>query len=131
MVFMPDNDIDTILSEAFRRLNEISRRLRTAEERLELVETNISSNKDALIKSQSDFSSAVEKLGASLKNFDERALRMENEIARINKVLEKTAKSIEVDELRGTISLLSPMQSKFTTEQDVKRIISETKGKEK
>ena len=128
---MPDNDIDTILSEAFRRLNEISRRLRTAEERLELVETNISSNKDALIKSQSDFSSAVEKLGASLKNFDERALRMENEIARINKVLEKTAKSIEVDELRGTISLLSPMQSKFTTEQDVKRIISETKGKEK
>ena len=128
---MPDNDIDTILSEAFRRLNEISRRLRTAEERLELVETNVSSNKDALIKSQADFSSAVERLGAGMKNFDERVLRVENEIVRINKVLEKTAKSIEVDELRGTISLLSPLQSKILTEQDVRRIISDSKEKSK
>ena len=128
---MPDNDIDTILSEAFRRLNEISRRLRTSEERLELVETNVSSNKDALIKSQADFSSSVERLGASMKNFDERVLRVENEIVRINKVLEKTAKSIEVDELRGTISLLSPLQSKILTEQDVRRIISDSKEKSK
>jgi|SRR3989344_2941190 len=128
---MPDSDLDTVISEAFRRLNETSRRMRTAEERLELLETNTSSNKDALIKNQLDFFASIEKLNSRLKDFDERLIRIENEIARISKSLEKTAKSIDVEELRGTISLLSPLQSKFTTEQDVRRIISEIKGKEK
>ncbi len=126
---MPDSDIDTILSEAFRRLNEISRRLRTVEERLELAETNISSNKDAVIKIQSDSLAAIEKISLRIKNFEDKLVGIENEILRLSKAIEKTAKSVELEELRGTISLLNPLQSKFTTEEDVRRLIGEEKDK--
>lgn len=125
MIFIADTDLDTVLSEAFRRINEISRRLRTAEERLELIETNISATKDMMVKNHSETSSHIERFSNELKNLEERLLRTENENARLNKAFEKTAKSIEVEELRGTISLLNPLQTKFTTEEDVKKIVRE------
>ena len=126
---MPDTDFESIVGEAFRRLNEISRRLRTVEERLELVETNVSSNKDSVIKIQNDTAGNFEKLREQIKNLEDRLIKIENDNARISKALEKTAKSVELDELRGTISLLNPLQSKFVTEEDVKRIIRDDKEK--
>ncbi len=128
---MPDADLQTIINEAFRRLNEAGRRLRTLEERFALIETNISNDKDVIIKNQTETSASVSKIFEQLDDLSERIRSVENEIVRINKVLEKTARKTEVEELRGTISLFSPFSSKFVTEGDVKKIMEKTASSKK
>ena len=127
---MPDNDLQTIINETFRRLNEASRRLRTLEERFSLIETNLSNESDAIIRNRSESISSLEKISLQVKNLDERLLVIENEISRIGKILEKTAKRTELEEVRGMVSLLNPMSSKFVTEGEVRRIISSGSKKE-
>ncbi len=127
---MPDSDLQTIINETFRRLNETSRRLRTLEERFSLIETNLSNERDAIIRNRSESISSLEKISAQIKNLDERLLVIENEISRISKILEKTAKRTELEEVRGMVSLLNPLSSKFVTEGEVRRIISSGKKEE-
>ncbi|HLE07561.1 MAG TPA: hypothetical protein VI933_02955 [archaeon] len=128
---MPDADLQTIINEAFRRLNEAGRRLRTLEERFALIETNISNDKDVIIKNQTETNASVSKIFEQLDDLGERIRSVENEMVRINKVLEKTARKTEVEELRGTISLFSPFSSKFVTEGDVKKIMEKAASGEK
>ena len=51
--------------------------------------------------------------------------RIDAELQRMNKALEKTAKKAELKELESMISIYSPMKSNFATREEVTRLIKE------
>jgi len=113
---MPEAEIQTILNEAFRRLNENTRRLRALEERSDLTANRISSLQDTLIKNTEQDRIRAEKQAKALREIEERLVKVENDIVRLSKMIEKTAKESEVAQLRELIELYKPFKAKKRSE---------------
>lgn len=109
---MPEAEIQNILNEAFRRLNENTRRLRALEERVELTANRISSLQQTIIKNSEADKARAEKFTEQLRALDERLTKAENDLARLAKLMEKTAKESEIVQLRELIELYSPFKKR-------------------
>ncbi|MEM5814192.1 MAG: hypothetical protein QXD77_00020 [Candidatus Aenigmatarchaeota archaeon] len=109
---MAEADIQAILNEAFRRLNENTSRLRALEERYDLIENRITSLQDTLIKNTEADHARSDKEAAQMAGLEERLVKMENDLARLSKLMEKTAKESEIAQLRELVELYSPFKKK-------------------
>lgn len=109
---MAEADIQAILNEAFRRLNENTSRLRALEERYDLIENRITTLQDSLIKNTEADRSRSDKTGVQLTALEERLVKIENDLARLSKLMEKTAKESEIAQLRELVGLYSPFKKK-------------------
>jgi len=109
---MAEADIQGILNEAFRRLNENTSRLRALEERYDLIENRITTLQDSLIKNTEADRSRSDKAGVQLTTLEERLVKIENDLARLSKLMEKTAKESEIAQLRELVELYSPFKKK-------------------
>ncbi len=109
---MAEADIQAILNEAFRRLNENTSRLRALEERYDLIENRITTLQDSLIKNTEADRSRSDKTGVQLTALEERLVKIENDLARLSKLMEKTAKESEIAQLRELVELYSPFKRK-------------------
>jgi archaellum component FlaC len=109
---MAEAETQGILNEAFRRLNENTGRLRALEERYDLVENRITSLQDSLIKNTADDRLRADKAAVQLAAIEERLVKMENDLARLAKLMEKTAKESEIAQLRELVGLYSPFKKK-------------------
>jgi len=109
---MADADIQGILNEAFRRLNENTSRLRALEERYDLVENRITSIQESLLKNTDNDRLASGKEAGQLASLEERLVKMENDVTRLAKLTEKSAKESEIAQLRELVNLYSPFKKK-------------------
>jgi len=107
---MPEGDIQTVLSEAFRRVNELSRRLRVLEERYDMSETKSTNLQDAIIRLSAANKAKTEEMSERTRNIEDRLLSIGNEIAKLNKLVEKCAKQSEVAELHSLVELYAPFK---------------------
>ncbi len=107
---MAEIDIQALLNEAFRRLNESSRRLRELEERYALAENRLNAMQGSIVKNVENDRERAEKLLAQIKSIEDRMVALENEVARLSKLAEKSAKKIDVDALRELVELYSPFR---------------------
>ncbi len=131
MVFMPTpKDLQTMLDEIVRRLNEHGRRLRTLEERDRAIETKIGSAEDTILRNAEGMRLKSEENTGALKGIDERMMKAENEISKLARDMGRTAKKNEMLELENILSLYNPLKSSFVTKEDVERMMKE-KGEEK
>jgi len=105
---MAEADIQAILAEAFRRLNENSRRLREIEERYGLIETRFNTLQANMVDSTEKDRFRNEKNSTQLKSIEDKLTFIENELARVSKLTEKSAKKSDVEALRELISLYNP-----------------------
>ena len=122
---MVERDVQAILNELVRRANESSRRLRALEERDSLIETRVSTIQDEILKMIEDKRLINEKINEKLTEIETNILRIDNELIRMNKVIDKMAKRTELKELENMIAIFNPMKTNFVTKEDVKRIIRE------
>ena len=110
---MADTDIQGILNEAFRRLNENTSRLRALEERNDLVENRITSLQDGLLRNTDSDRTRADNTVAQLVSLEERLVKVENDVARLSKLVEKSAKESEMAQLRELVDLYSPFKKKL------------------
>ena len=120
-------DIPSILNELVRRANETTRRLRALEERSSIVENRMSSIQDTLLRINEENKNNNLKLNDQLKGFQTELIRIDNELLKANKNLDRTAKRSELKELENIMSFFNPLKSNFVTKDEVIRMIGERK----
>lgn len=118
-------DIDIILSELVRKVNESGRRMRILEERSASIENRLNSLEEAILRNAENSRGSLEKIENHFKGLDASMLKAENDLGRITKEMEKTAKRIELKELENLISLYNPIKSRFVTKEEVLRMLKE------
>ncbi len=118
-------EIDVVLSEIVRRLNEQSRRIRTLESRNSVSESRTSTAEDTILKMTDEMREKFKTLSDNIKAFETLLLKLEHEIGRVNKNIEKTAKKSELRELENIISLYNPIKSKFITKEEMESKLKE------
>lgn len=111
-IAMPEADVQTVLAEAFRRINELSRRLRSIEERYEMGESRASSLQDSIIKNSEIDKERAEEMTARIGVIEDKLLAIGNELSRLSKLTEKGAKHSDIEELRSLIELYAPFKQK-------------------
>jgi len=118
-------EIDVVLSEIVRRLNEQSRRIRTLESRNSVSESRTGTVEDTILKMTDEMREKFKTLSDGIKEFETQMIKLEHDINRINKNLEKTAKKNDLRELENIISLYNPIKSKFITKEELEEKLKE------
>ena len=67
----------------------------------------------------------TDEITKKIKDYDTMFLKIENDINKINKNLEKVAKRREVKELENLLSLYNPLKSTFVTKSDIEKMLEE------
>jgi len=109
---MAEVDVQSVLNEAYRRLNEDTRRLRTLEERTDLMEGRINGIENNLLRMEEEFRKRFDNVGSSVKALEEGMMKTDNEITKLSKLMEKTARKSEVDEIKNLMDLYNPFKKK-------------------
>jgi len=128
MIFMPTpKDLQTMLDEIVRRLNEHGRRVRVLEERNRAIESKLGSAEDMILRNAENARLKTEEVLTALREMDARVMKIENDVSKIARDMGKTVKKNEVLELENILSLYNPMRSSFVTKDDVERMMREKK----
>lgn len=120
-------DLQTVIDEIVRRLNEHGRRLRVLEERNRAIETKIGSAEDIILRNAESARLKTEEVANTLKEMDARVMKVENDLSKIARDMGKTVKKAEVLELENLLSLYNPLRSAFMTRDEVERLMKEKK----
>jgi ABC-type transporter Mla subunit MlaD len=130
MTFEKEEDVKSSLREMINRINEDRRRIRLVEQSVERTENSISSLEHAVITQMSDLKIALERAANKMSDVSNRLGILESDIARLNKLLGKTATKIELKQLENFIDLVNPITSKFVTKDELERAFEDrTKNK--
>ncbi len=116
-------DIEVIMAELVRRMNEHGRRIRSLEERSSLIEGRLRSMQDTILRNTEDRKNQLNKINEKLKELNTDMLKINNELLKVNKNLERTARKSQIKELESLISMFNPLKSKFITREEVKRLL--------
>jgi len=122
---LPEKDLQPIVNELVRRSNEIFRRLRALEERNDMFDARVGGLQDNMLRNTDALKERETKVAETVKEMETKILRLENDVSKINKALEKTARKAELKELESTISLFSPLRAAFVTKKEAEELIEE------
>ncbi len=120
-------DLQAMLDEIVRRINEHGRRVRVLEERNRAIETKIGSAEDIILRNAESARLKAEENSSILTDMDARIMKVENDLSKIARDMGKTVKKTEVLELENLLSLYNPLRSAFMTRDEVERLIKEKK----
>jgi predicted nucleic acid-binding Zn-ribbon protein len=112
---MAEENTNAILQELVKRTNDNIRRLHDLEGKVQSVEERTSSLENtnlAKLKGMNDRFSSVE---IRMKSMETTMARLENNIEKISKQMNKTARKNDIKELEKMFELLSPIRNEFIT----------------
>jgi len=118
-------DMQIIGMEMSNRINTDTRRIRTLEQRLSAAESRIGALQEKVIDEIDRLRKSFDQISVDLKAVSENLSEIHSEILNINKNLDKTAKKAELKELENLLDLYNPIKSRFTTKDEVMRIIED------
>ena len=122
---MAEKDIQAVLNEIVRRANETVRRLRDLEESDSLIEGRLNTAETGILNLSSEKKEMNEAITARLDEMDKSIIRIDNELVRLAKNVDKMAKKTEVRELENLISIYNPIKTKFITREEAELMIKE------
>ena len=133
MAFPPQQPQDekAIINELIKRINQDSRRIHFIEQKIERIESGMRSLDETVLMQLNDLKLALEKISNKIADVADRLVSMENETARINSRLGKTATKSEVKQLETFIDLINPITSKFITKDELERALDDRLAKMK
>lgn len=118
-------DVKIITSELMRRINEGSRRIRLLEQRMDRIDDSFSSLEDRALNQLDDLKLGIERLSDKILKLTDKLNGIENEIAKVNKGLSKTASKAELKQLETFVNIVNPITSKFVTKDELERRLEE------
>ncbi len=120
-------DLQSMLDEIVRRINDHGRRLRVLEERNRVIEAKIGSAEDTILRNAETARQKSEEISNVLRDMDARIMKVESDIGKLARDMTRTVKKPEVMELENLISLYNPLKSAFVTKEELERILKEKK----
>jgi len=129
MVFEKETtNMQSFNNEVVKIINANTRRIRSLEQRLDGLEMRIGAIEEKIINEMDALRKNFDEIGMDIKDISKNLNELRNEILKINKTIDKTAKKAEVKELESLLDLYNPIRSKFTTREEVERLIDEKLG---
>ncbi len=104
--------IESLINEVTKYTNEHSRRIRNMEERIQALETRTQFFEDSMIKLKDKLNEGIEEFKKSDSEVNKRLLKLESEMKKVNKGLNRTAKLRDLEEIRSTIDLFTSITTK-------------------
>ena len=95
------------------------------EERARVLEIKFDAVEEEILETKENMKRVFEKERQANKDLNTIVMKLENEITKIKKILEKTVRKTELDELENYVELLSPIKSQFVTKKEVEEIVEE------
>ncbi len=124
MVFEKETvNVQPFSNEAVKIINTNTRRIRALEQRLDAMEMRIGGIQEKIINEIEAIRRDFEEINIAIKDIVKNVSELRGEILRINKTIDKTARKSEVKELESLLDLYSPIKSKFTTRDEVERLV--------
>ncbi len=129
MVFEKETtNVQSFSNEVVNVINSNTRRIRSVEQRLDGLEMRIGAIENKIINEMKELRKEFDEINMDIRNISKNFNELRNEVLRINKTLDKTAKKAEVRELESLLDLYNPIKSRFTTREEVERLIDEKLG---
>jgi len=129
MVFEKETvNVQSFNNEVVKIINTNTRRIRSLEQRLDGLEMRIGAIEEKIINEMDALRKNFDEIGMDIKDISKNLNELRNEILKINKTIDKTAKKAEVKELESLLDLYNPIRSKFTTREEVERLVDEKLG---
>ncbi|RLJ03222.1 MAG: hypothetical protein DRP11_01350 [Candidatus Aenigmatarchaeota archaeon] len=129
MAFKERPGLQDIINEIVKRTQENTWRIRAVEERTRVVETKLTSLEKMFLDLGENIEKNFDQISEDKKDLNTKTMKLENEIAKIRRILDKTVKKNELEEIENYIRLINPLNANFVTENDVRRLVKEMLGK--
>ncbi len=117
--------MEGIVHELLDRVKENLRRVRDVEEENKSMSTSIQSVEERVIKLEEKQDEDMDEVWEEIDDLLTRVMKIENKISKLKDMLENTPQKDEFDEIKNFVDLLSPIESEFMTESEVKSLIKE------
>ncbi|MBI2547552.1 MAG: hypothetical protein HYW23_03850 [Candidatus Aenigmarchaeota archaeon] len=122
-------NVEELITELVKRLNENTRRIRIIEQRVDRVENSVDALEDNTLTQLNDLKLSLEKISDRIVSLSEKLVSIEGEILRLGKELSKTATKREFKEMETFIDLINPITAKFATKDEVEKMIEDKTAK--
>jgi hypothetical protein len=130
MVFEKEtSDVPAFTNEVVKIMGTNTRRIRAVEQRIDAIEMRIGGIEEKIINELEIIKKDFQEIDVDIKNIAKNLNEIRNEILKINKTIDKTARKSEVKELESLLDLYSPIKSKFATRDEVERLVDEKLSK--
>lgn len=129
MVFERETKEIPIGSEAVKIVSANTRRIRALEQRFDVLEMRVGAVEQKIIEEIEELKKSFDRISADVKNLSRSISLIRNEVLRMDKRLNKTAKRAEVKELESLLELYNPIKSRFVTREEVERLVDEKLSK--
>jgi len=121
----PDEKQERIMVDIINRVNENVQRLRVIEQKMEAMDTKISSTEQNLVSYNKNLQRSIAERDSKLAALEERLEKIETAYSEILKQLKMVATKSNVDELKQLISIYDPLKSNFVTKEEMEGFVSE------
>ena len=129
MAFEKDTNEMQAFGEVIKVISTNTRRIRSVEQRLDGLEMRMGSIEEKIINEIEGIKKDFEEIHMYIRQISKNLSELRAEMLRMDKIINKTAKRTEVKELESLLDLYSPIKSKFTTRDEVERLIEEKLSK--
>lgn len=129
MVENKPGEIRVLTSELVKRVNDETRRIRLAEQRLDRFEVAADNLENMVSSHALEMKAQLDSLVKSIKAISDRMTMTESAIGRIEKELAKRATKMEIKQIESYMSLMSPITSRFVTREELERAIDDRSQK--
>lgn len=125
MAIEKQEEVKRALTEVVNRINEDRRRIRLIEQNIDRVESSINALESSLLAQISDLKVSIERVRNELAENSNKFIGVESEVARLGKLVGKSATKLELKQVESFIDLVNPVTSKFVTKDELDRAFEE------
>ena len=124
----PEDKMHRIISEVINRANDNTKRLRDLERAYESLTARAIAIEQDFMAIKKKSLSDIGELNAKLDEENTQLMKISESVKEIMKQLKFFATKTKVEELESMLNIFNPLESVFTTKEDVKKMIREEMG---
>ncbi len=125
----PEDKTHRIMSEVINRINDNTKRLRDLERAYESATNRAIAIEQDILANKKKTEKDIEDINKKLDEQNTQLMKIEETVKEIMKQMKFLATKTKVEELESMLNIFNPLESQFTTKEDVKKMIREEKGK--
>ena len=122
---MPQQEL---INRIVNRVNDFNRRVRDLEEKIRNLNARVNTLDDSLLNKNKSLSGDIQDLKDDISEVRDRMANLEVDIQELNREKKKYVSQQQIDEFENYMDLMNPITSSFTTEKEVKDLISDKQG---
>lgn len=124
---MPDQDL---INQLVNRVNDFNRRMRDLEEKIRNLTARVNTLDDTIMNKTKTLNSDIQELEDDIGDVRDRIANLEVDVKEINREKRKFVSKQELEEMENYMDLMNPVNSNFTTENQVdKKVENKTFSK--